>query len=98
MAGIAAATEKAAALSDLNRMMKTRSEKVQITMGLPYCPRKINHAILDTGAVPNLIRMGAIDEFWRTTINIMNPQELRSAAGTYLRVVRSVPLVTKIEQ
>lgn len=39
--------------------------------------------------------MDAIDEFWRTSINQMESQELRSAIGTPLKLMESVWLVTQ---
>lgn len=62
-AGIAVSAEKVAAFLDHNRMLNTRRCKVHITMGLTSCPRKIKHAILDTGASPNLVEKDATDEF-----------------------------------
>lgn len=67
-------------------------------MGLFNCPWKVDDAILDTGAGPNLIRMDAMDESWRTSINQMAPHGLRSAASTPLLVSGNVQLVTQIGQ
>lgn len=93
----AANAGKAAALLDLNRVL-TRSYKIQITTGLSNRPWKADHLILGTRADPNLVCMDAMNESWRTPINVMKQQRLRSAAGTYLRVVENVRLVTKIGQ
>lgn len=51
-AGISGNKKRAAELLDTNPMMKTRNYKVQVTLGLPNCPWKVAHAILETGADP----------------------------------------------
>lgn len=95
---VAASAEKAATLLILNRMVKTRSNMLQMVMALPNCSWKIEHAMLDTAARSNLIRMDAMDETWRMTINFTKPQGLQSVAGAPWRVVGYVRLVTKICQ
>lgn len=97
-AGIAAKKERAANLLDIIRMPRAQNYKVQATLGLPNCPRKVAHAILDTGAGPKLTRLELMDPPWRADINHMKPQRLRSAAGTILQVAGSVRLETKIGQ
>lgn len=70
-AGITANVKKAVALLDLCRLLKTQTYKAQITIDLSYCPWNVVHAILDTGAGPNLLRMDAMDASCRTSINEM---------------------------
>lgn len=67
-------------------------------MGLPNSPWKLNQAILDTGAGLKHIRLNALDPSWRTIINRLKPQGLRSAAGTLLRVVGYIRFVTRMGQ
>lgn len=89
-ARIAESAEKAVSLLDINCIPNTRSYKVQITLGFSNCFWKVDHAILDAGGRPYVILMDAVGASRSTSINRMKPKELRSSAGTSLRVGRSV--------
>lgn len=84
---IAARAEKAAALLALNHTLMKRCYKIQITMGLPSCPQKVEHAILNTGTGPDLIRLDEMDEIWIASATRIKPEGLCQSAGTPLRVL-----------
>lgn len=59
--GIAGNKERTIKVLDGNHMMEAENYKVQMTLGLLNCTWKVAHAIMDTGAGPNLIKLEPMD-------------------------------------
>lgn len=96
--GNASNKEEAVKLFDVITMLKKKSYNVKVDLELSDCPGKIAYAILTSGAVPNIIKLIAMDPTRTVAIRHVKPQRLHSVAGTSLRVTESIWIVKQLGQ